>query len=851
MSSVIIHGHFYQPPRENPWTGAIDREDSARPYHDWNERIAAECYRANAFARVVNNRGQIEYIANNYTNISFNFGPTLMSWLEHKSPQTYTQIIEADRLSVQRRNGHGNAIGQAYNHAILPLCNERDRRTQIRWGVSDFRHRFGRNPESLWLPETACNDVTMSALIDEGMKFVILSPHQADRVRPLGADEEWKSVADGSVDPRMAYTYFHRDGSGRSIAVFFYDGGIARGIAFENLLWSSEVFVERLRSGAGDGALVNVATDGESYGHHYRFGDRCLAYALEFEAASRGLTVTNYGEFLEQHPPRYEVAIKPGPNGEGTAWSCAHGVGRWYRNCGCHTGGEPGWNQEWRGPLRAAFNLLRDDCVRLFEDMGGDLLRDPWAARDEYVDVILTHGSARDRFLARHARHRLDDEDQLRVINLLEMQRNAMLMYTSCGWFFTDLSGIETIQTMKYAGRTMDLMREVGGRPPLNRFLEVMGRARSNIAALGNGADVFRRYVPACRVTPRRLVAHLVISSLGESDGGRYGTIGDYDYRLENFRVERYGRLRLVTGRFILTNRISGARREYASAALHLGGVDFYCTLKPYPGMEEFRQSVEQVWQRFPSASLPAIIKAIEAEFGPDEYGLQDVLTDGRITICEMIFSDVLEGLTAQFAELSQEYQREVDMLQGAGFELPGEFRMMTEFTLARRFEQEILRQKGSRNPAAYRRAIEIANIVAKRGFKIDRTAVNERFSAMITEAVRAAVEHPAPAVLRGASDLLVLADNLHLDPNLDDAQEAIYEVFVGGRTDVTKFSKLASGLGLSPAALKRLKRVRRKPEAQTRPSGAPAAAPDGTGRGAESSLKSDHAPSSRSPRAR
>jgi len=821
VSSVVIHGHFYQPPRENPWTGAIEREESARPFHDWNERIAAECYRPNAFARVVNNRSQVEYILNNYANISFNFGPTLLNWLEPANPQVYARILEADRLSVQRRHGHGNAIAQAYNHAILPLCNERDRRTQVRWGIRDFRHRFGRNPEALWLPETACNDATMSTLIDEGMKFVILSPHQAERVRPLDGGE-WTSVSDGSVDPRMPYLYFHRDGSARSIAVFFYDAGLARAIAFENLLWSSQVTVERLEKAAAGGALVNVATDGESYGHHYRLGERCLAYALEFEAPARGLKVTNYGEFLEDHPPRLEVEIKPGPNGEGTAWSCAHGVGRWYRDCGCHTGGEPGWNQQWRGPLRSAFNLLRDECARFFEDAGGELLRDPWEARDDYVDLVLSHGAARERMLARHARRRLDDEDQLRAVNLLEMQRNAMFMYTSCGWFFAELSGIETVQVMKYASRTMDLMKELGGHPPINRFLEILSCARSNIANLGNGADVFRRFVTPCRVTPRRLAAHLAISSLTESGSGHYGTIGDYEYRQEHVRRERNGRLSLVTGRLTLTHRVSGARREYASAALHLGGADFYCALKPYPGMEEFRQSIEKVWQQFPAASMPAAIKMVEDEFGPDEYGLQDVLTDGRIAICEMIFGDVLEGLTAQFAGLSQEYQREIDMLQQVGFQPPEEFRLLTEFTLSRSFQQEIVRQQGNMEPRAYQRAIDIANIVAKRGYKIDRTVANRQFSAMITDAVRSAVEHPTPPALRAPIELLELARKLHLDPDLEQAQEAVYDAFARAAADLSRLSKLAAALGLSPAALKRFKAAGRK---ASRSKGATAAA--------------------------
>src|SRR6266404_1628283 len=357
MPSLIIHGHFYQPPRENPWTGVVEAEPSAAPFHDWNERIYSECYGPNAFASIVDPATAKERIVNNYTNISFNFGPTLLSWLEANHSETYSAILEADRLSASRRRGHGNAIAQAYGHAILPLCNERDRFTQIRWGLADFRQRFGREPEALWLPETACNHEVLGALIGEGMQFVILAPHQAARIRAIG-EADWQDTDEQTIDTGVAYRYSHRDGSGRSIAIFFYDGLISRAIAFENLLKSSREFVEGFASLAAR-ELINVATDGETYGHHFKFGDICLAHALEVEAPRHDLRVTNYGAYLDQSPPAFEVEINSGPNGEGTSWSCLHGVGRWIRDCGCHTGGEPEWNQRWRTPLREALDFLR------------------------------------------------------------------------------------------------------------------------------------------------------------------------------------------------------------------------------------------------------------------------------------------------------------------------------------------------------------------------------------------------------------------------------------------------------------------------------------------------------------
>jgi alpha-amylase/alpha-mannosidase (GH57 family) len=458
MAYLVIHGHFYQPPRENPWTGEVDPEPGAAPHHDWNERIHAECYAPNA---------------GNYKNISFNFGPTLMSWLASHHPDTYQKILDADRESIARRNGHGNAIAQAYGHAILPLCNERDRLTQVVWGLADFRFRFGREAESLWLPETAANDLVLALLIEQGLRYVILAPNQAK----------------GEVDTSKAYVFRHPDGSGRSLAIFFYNGPLARAIAFEKALTSSRSLVEKFIRATGSGDLVNVATDGETYGHHFKFGDLCLAHALEVEAPKAGFRITNYGEYLDHHPPEAEVEIDNGPNGEGTSWSCAHGVARWTRDCGCHTGGEPGCNQSWRTPLREALNFLRDDTALKFETAGSEVLRDSWAARNDYIDVILDH-RALDTFLNRHALR----PDETRIVQLMEMQRSALLMFASCGWFFSDVAGIETIQVMRYAACVMDLQQQLGFEPPLKKFLEIMADAKSNNPAKGNGADLFLRF---------------------------------------------------------------------------------------------------------------------------------------------------------------------------------------------------------------------------------------------------------------------------------------------------------------------------------------------------------------------
>jgi alpha-amylase/alpha-mannosidase (GH57 family) len=516
MTSLIIHGHFYQPPRENPWTGIVEREPGAAPFHDWNERIHSECYRPNAFARINDSATGSERVVNNYAKISFNFGPTLLTWLERNHADTYARIIDADRESAPKAAGHGNAIAQAYGHAILPLCNERDLRTQLRWGVADFHRRFGRRPEAMWLPETACNDAAMCALIDEGLRFVILAPHQAARVRPIyrtgsgpgspagqpgwggGSDRvdraDWRTVDEHSIDTSIAYRYSHRDSSGRSIAVFFYEGPTSRAIAFETLLKSSRGFVDRLAQMA-QGNLVNVATDGETYGHHFKFGDICLAHALEMEAPAQGFKITNHGEYLDEYPAIFEVEINNGPGGEGTSWSCPHGVGRWIRDCGCHTGGEPGWNQKWRAPLRQALDFLRDENAAYFETIRGTLFIDPWQARDDSLALVLDQYHSREQFLFEQAGRWLSSDEQWRALTYLELQRMLLLMYTSCGWFFNDVSGIETIQILKYAGRAIDLMEQLGLPSARARFLEILAAAKSNRSEMGTGANIYRRLV--------------------------------------------------------------------------------------------------------------------------------------------------------------------------------------------------------------------------------------------------------------------------------------------------------------------------------------------------------------------
>jgi alpha-amylase/alpha-mannosidase (GH57 family) len=795
LTPLVVHGHFYQPPRENPWTEVLDREPSAAPAHDWNERIYEECYRANAYCRIVDGFGRVERIIDNYAKLSFNFGPTLLSWLERNHSTTYKRIIDSDRASRQQNRGHGNAIAQGYNHAILPLMTPRDRRTQIRWGLADFRRRFGREPESLWLPETACNDATVEDLIDEGLRFVILSPHQAARVRPIGG-EEWTDVSNGSIDTSQPYVWNHPDGSNRSISIFFYQGDIAQAIAFQGALSSSQSLIDQLKLRV-KGPMLNVATDGETYGHHVKAGDRTLAYALNELAPRAGFRVTNYGAFLEEHEPTFEVEIKAGEDDLGTAWSCYHGVGRWYRDCGCSTSGREGWNQAWRGPLRKALDDLNECAGRVFEEQGGELFADVWAARDAYIEVILDRAAGPDAFLALHAKRALADAERTRALTLLELQRSSQLMFTSCGWFFSEISGLETVQVMKYAGRALDLLGELGVSYR-NRFLEILSQGRSNLQEMGTGADVFRRFVDPSRVTKQRLAAHLAICSLVEEEPEENGEEGLHLYRADEIERQKHGRVTVYTAKVTIDTLTTKRTREFSVAAIHFGGADFYCAVKPFPRLDEHRQSAKRLFAALRTASLPKLLRIAQEEFGPEEFGLEGILPDARERISATIFGGLVRRFLDQYAAMFEENRRSFEMLQSAGFTLPAELRATAEFTLGKRFEEEILEHKNSTDPDAYKKAIEIAEEVALGGFHIDRTVARQIFTDMITDSVWRAIDSGAEGDLQAALDLLELTHRLGIDADLSKAQEALYE----RRESIVRshpLKRLATPLKLSP----------------------------------------------------
>lgn len=479
-TSLIVHGHFYQPPREDPRTGEIPREVSAAPFHDWNARIAAECYRPNAFAEIIDQQGNVEEIVNNFERMSFDIGPTLFSWLQTHEPDIYQRILQADRVG-------GGAIAQPYGHVILPLANRRDLRTQIRWGLADFAHRFGRDAQGMWLPETAANDDVLAALAAEGVGFTILAPSQATATRPL-AGGEWKDVSDGSIDTTITYRWSLPAGPGGGVDLIFFDRELSQALAFDIKGAPSAALIDAVEARSIRGGLVTLATDGETFGHHHRFADRALAHALAYEAPARGIEVTNASRFLERSSPTHEVTIRE------SSWSCVHGVGRWSEDCGCSDGGMPGDNQRWRAPLRAALDFVRGVGIEIFERRGEEVFTGPWAAREAYVDVLLG-AATHEEFAEMHIHG-----DAALAFSLLEAQRHAMMMYTSCGWFFHDLAGLEGLLILRHAARAIDLLRDTGENFPEAEFLEILDAALTNDKKKGSGAQVWRDLVLQAQV---------------------------------------------------------------------------------------------------------------------------------------------------------------------------------------------------------------------------------------------------------------------------------------------------------------------------------------------------------------
>ena len=774
LKYLTVHGHFYQPPRENPWIEEIELQESAAPQHDWNDKICWQCYSPNSVSRIVDNQNRILNIINNYELMSFNIGPTLLSWMEKYANKAYKRILSADKKSLELYNGHGCAIAQVYNHIIMPLANTNDKYTQVIWGIKDFEKRFNRKPEGIWLAETAVDAETLEVLIDCGIKYTILSPHQAQCVCKMD-EKVWHDVSWGSIDPSMPYRYFVEDNEEKYIDLFFYDGAISKSVAFDNLLCDGNKFAYRLQDGFDTNRkhpqLVHIATDGESYGHHTKFGDMALAYLLGVKAPELGFEITNYAQFLEKFPPKYQVDIKPE-----SAWSCCHGVGRWKDDCGCSTGAQAGWNQKWRKPLRDALDYLRDELIKLCTQEGTKYYNDFWSARNEYIDVILDRSKkSMDDFFAKTAKKGLNSKQKIKAIKLMEIQRFCQLMYTSCGWFFAEISGIETVQVMKYALRAMEIASEFTTFDFEKKFLTILNKAKSNIPEFGTGKNIWEKFVKPSVVTIEQITAQWAISSLFLSED-KLKEIYCYGVKVNNIKTVKKNQSAIIFGRINLTSKITTEVFDMEFAILKTSGGEYYCNVKNVSTSEDYNEDKKELTKVFMSDDILKVLKSLQEHFSPTFYTLKDIMLDKRKIILEKILISKLEKVAKTYQDLYEDLKAPVSYYMDLGMDTPDEFRLSARFTLLKALEDELRKIEDFRDETIIAKTILIKHNADKFNINLNKC----RAGVIISEKLQALVESLACNMKLSTADnalaLLDILEKLGIQAQINEAQNTFFE---------------------------------------------------------------------------
>lgn len=787
---LCIHGHFYQPPRENPWLEAVETEPSAAPYHDWNDRITAECYAPNGASRLLNPENEIIRIVNNYSRMSFNFGPTLLSWLETEAPRTYRSILDADQMSQKRFGGHGSAMAQGYNHMIFPLANRRDKITQIEWGLADFESRYGRQAEGMWMPEAAVDSESLDLMAERGLKFVVLAPHQCKRVRPVTKPETsmseparqavWFSTPNNSVNPMRAYRLALP--SGRTIAAFFYHGGCSQAIAFEGLLNKGEYFYDRLISSfdprSDEPQLVHVATDGESYGHHHRYGDMALAWMLEHVEKTDEVKLTNYGQFLEMFPPQWEAEVV-----ENSSWSCAHGVERWRSNCGCNT--HPGWSQQWRGPLRTSFDWLRDTIAPYAQKFAVSLDMDLDRARNAYISVILhrnhdpecTMAPAAEEFLAKFAPQAKSLEQKQSVLKLMEMERHAQLMYTSCGWFFDEISGIETVQVMAYASRTLQLAQSLFGdelakaipdglEPSL---IEQLAAAQSNVPAEDNGGQVYRTHILPMKVDLEHVATHYAISSIFTTYPEDASLLC---YSVHRSTYDKYssGRASLLVGRALIRSAITLDAATFIFTVLHLGDHNLTAAVKSWNSDQDGSHETlcNELRSAIGRADIAGVIRVIDQQFGEVNaqgqrqpartYSLTSLFQDEQRRILDFILKATLAEVEASISTIYETQASLLHFLSQSQLPKPQALLLAANFAI-----NTSLRRALECDPVDIAQIRSLLTAAASDKIDLDKQTLSYLAGARMKESMMQLNDHPENGEY--LEDALTLARTLSLFP--------------------------------------------------------------------------------------
>jgi alpha-amylase/alpha-mannosidase (GH57 family) len=793
---ICIHGHFYQPPRENAWLEVIEVQDSAHPYHDWNERVSAECYAPNTASRILIENGVITNIVNNYVKISFNYGPTLLSWMEYNDRETYDAVLEADRQSMKLFGGHGSAMAQVYNHMIMPLASARDKETQIIWGIRDFVHRFNRHPEGMWLAETAVDTESLELLARHNIKFTVLAPRQAKSFRKIG-EETWTQKA---IDPRRPYLY--KLPSGNSIVLFFYDGDISQGVAFSGLLNDGKKFADRLlhafdRS-ASEPQLVHIATDGETYGHHHKHGDMALAFCIDHIEKYSDVKLTNYAQFLSLHAPLYEAQIH-----ENSSWSCVHGVERWRNDCGCNSGGKPNWHQKWRKPLRETLDWLRDELSKIYGRETADFLKDPWLARDEYINVILNRNDDTIRkFMKDHCTKQVEMNT---VLRLMEVQRNAMLMYTSCGWFFDEVSGIETTQIMQYACRAMQLVSQFNDFDLELEFKRRLEQVPSNVTGLENASVIYTRYVLPSKTNLQRVGMHYAISSLFEDDPESF-PVFNYTTSNEVFIRKEAGQQKMVLAVTKVKSNVTRSEKKFAFAVIHLGGHNIIGNISIEMEPDRFASMSARMVNAFDEGRLGDIIGLMQTYFGPEKFSIWQLFQDEKRKVFNFITQQSMSDLEDSLRRI---YNRDYPLVMALAtneIPIPNAYKTSFEYILNVDLVNCFLTDKIN-----VRQVERIMNEMVTWDLRIEDPGKVEKFAgeSIFKELKRISAEGDSHKRIERLNRLFPLLIKFNLKPNLYKSQNLFFEISRAiqdnnGRSEEWKkqFALLGNNLGVKAEAV-------------------------------------------------
>ncbi|RLD23475.1 MAG: glycoside hydrolase, partial [Bacteroidetes bacterium] len=751
----------------NAWIEEIELQESAAPFHDWNERITHECYGPNAVARILNEEGKIENIVSNYARMSYNFGPTLLSWLEQRSPKIYQQIIDSDRESMIHYGGHGSAMAQVYNHIIMPLASRRDKETQVKWGIADFEKRFNRKPEGMWLAETAVDTETLEVLAENEIKFTVLAPYQAKRFRKQG-DEKWIDGAD------TKQAYICNLPSGKKINLFFYDGKHSQGVAFDGYLNNGKHFANELINAFDnrkENQLVHVATDGESYGHHHKNGEMALAYCMDQIEKNPDIQLTNYSQFLELVEVTHEVEIN-----EDTSWSCAHGIERWRSDCGCNTGGKSDWNQKWRSGLRDSLDWLNDEFSSIFENGMAAYSNDCWGLRIKYYEVFSDRSPQNiEQFFKKNFDKTLSDKDKTIIIRLLEMEKLSEYMFTSCAWFFSEISGIETLQVLQYANRGIQLAEELSDIKLDERFKDKLQLINSNITVYGTAKDIYVKSVNTKRLSLTQIGMSYAVSALFD-DSAHLLSVLNYNCESEILKRKKAGNnLIMVSGITHVRSRVTLSHKEFSFAVVYMGNHHLVGGTSNDVSKDNFNKVNNELNALFEEANLSGIIDNIKTNFTERTFSFFHLYKDQQVNLINYVIQDKVKAGIESYERIYNSSYSLLNLMHNNQLTIPGILKNNLLAVFQYKLE-EIFEGNGEFVPI--NRLRRYAGEVSKWNADLKKERISYLASKKITHLLHT-YEHLSqqPELIINFIETLELLNSIDIHPDIKLLQERVFRM--------------------------------------------------------------------------